>query len=426
MRIHVVKSGESVFTIARKYNASDQKIIADNELLNPNQLVVGQTLVILEGIRKHAVVRGESVYTIARDYRLSVEEVLAANPSIKGPYYTIYPGQIINIPPLTIDFGRASVNGYAYPFIDMAVLRKTLPYLTYLSIFSYEVQPDGSLKNINDEALIREARSAGVAPLMVLANLDEEGFNSDIAHTVLTEQEAQDTLMNDIVATLKAKNYSGVDVDFENVYPYDRESYNNFLRRLVNTLRPLGYSISSAIAPKTSASQHGLLYEAQDYSVHGELLDRVLLMTYDWGYVFGPPMAVSPLNEVRKILKYAVTEIPPRKISMGIPNYGYDWTLPYKEGTAATPVSNVGAVALAFSRGANIEFDPVAMAPFFNYYDSNGKQHVVWFEDARSILAKLSLANEFNLGGVSYWHITRYFPQNWLVLGSVYQINKVL
>lgn len=426
MRIHVVKSGESVFTIARKYNVPEQKIIADNELQNPNQLVIGQTLVILEGFRKHAVVRGESLYSIAKDYRLSVDELLAANPSIKGPHYIIYPGQIIVIPPLTINFGSASVNGYTYPFIDMAVLRKTLPYLTYLSIFSYEVQPDGSLKGIDDEALITEARSARVAPIMVLANLDEGGFNSDTAHTVLTDQTVQDTLMENIVATLKAKNYAGADVDFEYVYPYDKGSYNNFLRRLVNTLRPLGYTISSAVAPKTSANQKGLLYEAQDYSVHGKLLDRVLLMTYDWGYIYGPPMAVSPLNEVRKVLKYAVTEIPPHKISMGIPNYAYDWTLPFKEGSAATPLTNVGAVSLAYSKGANIEFDPVAMTPFFYYYNSDGIRHVVWFEDARSILAKLSLAHEFNLGGVSYWHITQYFPQNWLVLGSVYKINKVL
>lgn len=426
MRIHVVKPGESVYTIARYYNVSQDKIISDNELQNPSQLVVGQTLVILEGIRRHAVVSGESVYTIARDYRLSLNAILAANPSIQGPNYNIYPGQIINIPPLTINFGSNSVNGYAYPFINMDVLRKTLPYLTFLSIFSYEIQSDGSLKDINDTALIREARAARVAPLMVIANLDESGFNSDLAHTVLNDQAVQDNLISNITTTLRNKNYYGVDVDFENVYPYDRESYNNFLRRLVDTLRPLGYSVSSAVAPKTSANQPGILYEAHDYPVHGALLNHVVLMTYDWGFAFGPPMAVAPINEVRKVLQYAVTAIPRRKILMGIPNYGYDWTLPYVEGTSAKLVTNTGAVDLAFNVGANIQFDQTAMAPFFNYYDSNGKKHVVWFEDARSILAKLTLANEFRLGGVSYWNINRYFPQNWLIVGSVYQVNKVL
>ena len=426
LRIHVVRPGESIYTIGQFYNVSPQKIIGDNELANPNQLVVGQTLVILEGTRRHAVVSGESVYTIARDYRLSMQDIINANPSLKAPNYSIYPGQIIIIPPLTINLGRTSVNGYAYPFINLAVLRKTLPYLTYLSIFSYEVQQDGTLKNIDDSTLISEARAARVAPVMVITNLSEQGFDSDLAHKILNDQGTQDTLVNAIIATLKAKNYYGLDVDFENVYPYDRLSYNNFIKRLVNTLSPLGYKVSAALAPKSSATQTGILYEAHDYRALGALLDHVILMTYDWGFIYGPPMAVAPLNEVRKVLDYAVTEIPPKKILMGIPNYGYDWTLPFVEGTAAKLVTNAGAPGMAYSVGANIQFDPQSMAPFFNYYDNNGKQHVVWFEDARSILAKLTLAHEFNLGGVSYWTINQYFPQNWLVLGSVHQINKVI
>jgi spore germination protein len=149
-------------------------------------------------------------------------------------------------------------------------------------------------------------------------------------------------------------------------------------------------------------------------------------MTYEWGYTYSPPMAVAPLNEVRRVLQYAVSAIPRRKIFMGIPNYGYDWTLPYTAGTAARTISNTGAVDLAAREGAVIRFDPVAQAPFFNYYDDNGRRHEVWFEDARSILAKLTLANEFRVGGLSYWTIGRYFPQNWLVLSSVYNVRKLL
>lgn len=111
---------------------------------------------------------------------------------------------------------------------------------------------------------------------------------------------------------------------------------------------------------------------------------------------------------------------------MGIPNYGYDWTLPYVRGSSATPVSNTGAVNLARQNNAAIQYDLTAQSPFFNYYDENRSQHIVWFEDARSIEAKLRLVNEFNLAGVSYWTIGRYFPQNWLILNSLYNVRKVL
>lgn len=142
--------------------------------------------------------------------------------------------------------------------------------------------------------------------------------------------------------------------------------------------------------------------------------------------LMGPPLAVSPINSVRQVLDYAVTEIPPEKILMGVPNYGYDWTLSYKPGTMAQTITNVGAVDLARQVGATIQYDKTSQAPYFYYYDKSGKQHVVWFEDARSIDAKLRLVNEYGLAGVSYWTINRFFPQNWLVQDSLYDVDKIL
>lgn len=426
MIIHVVKPGQSLYSIGRQYGVSPSKIAADNELANAGQLAVGQTLVILEGERQHRVAPGESIYSIARRYGVTPGAILSANPRITNPAQ-IAPGQVINIPSRTQKLGSIEVNGYTFPNIRMEVLRKTLPYLTYLSIFSYEVNPDGSLRPIEDEELIREARAQNVAPLLVITNMEEGGgFSSDVAKSILTNNEIQETLINNVIQTLRSKNYHGLDIDFEYIYPENREDYNNFLRKVTSRLRPLGYSITTALAPKIAADQKGILYEAHDYPVHGALTDHVILMTYEWGYTYSPPMAVAPITEVRKVLNYAVTAIPREKIFMGIPNYGYNWTLPYTEGTAARTISNTGAVNLALREGAAIKYDEKSESPFFNYYDDAGKEHVVWFEDARSIDAKLRLVNEYNLGGVSYWTIGRYFPQNWLVLRSLYDVTKVI
>ena len=247
-----------------------------------------------------------------------------------------------------------------------------------------------------------------------------------LAHTILTDETIQNTLLDNIINTLKTKNYYGLDIDIEYIFPEDRENYNNFLRKVVTTLKPLGYPVTTALAPKPSGDIKGLLYEAHDYPVHGALATHVILMTYEWGYTAGPPLAVSPINEVKKILDYAVTVIPSKKIFMGIPNYGYDWTLPYVKGTTATALGNVEAVDLARKVYASIQYDYTSQAPFFNYYDSNEKKHVVWFEDARSMNAKLRTANEYNLGGVSYWTIGKYFPQAWLVQNSLYDVKKLL
>ncbi len=426
MIIHVVRPGESLFSISRTYGVSADKIAKDNELKDPRQLVIGQSLVILEGERKHTVAPGESIYSIARTYGIPPRVILAANPQITDPS-KLKVGQIIIIPDRTRKYGTIEVNGYAFPQIEMETLKKTLPNLTYLSVFSYQVLKDGSLKGIDDVPLIQAAREAKVAPLMVITNIEEgKGFSSDIAKEILTNNVAQENLLNNVIATLKAKNYYGLDIDFEYIYPENREDYNNFLRKTVNRLKPLGYTVTTALAPKIAADQPGILYQGHDYPVHGALVDHVIIMTYEWGYTFGPPMAVAPLNEVVKVLNYAVTAIPREKIFMGIPNYGYDWTLPYVKGTAAKALSNTEAVDLAFREGAIIQYDWKAQSPFFTYYDNDRKQHVVWFEDARSIRAKLETANRYKLGGVSYWTIGKYFPQNWLVLTSLYDVKKLI
>lgn len=425
MIIHVVRPGESVYSIGRLYRVAPNKIIADNQLSNPEQLVVGQSLVVLEGTRTHRVVQGESLYTISRDYRVPVSAILQANPTVTNPAL-ISPGQIITIPPSTVKLGTIEVNGYAFPNINMEVLRNTLPFLTYLSIFSYEVNPDGTLKSIDDTALIAAARALNVAPMMVITNLAEGGFSSNLARTILTDEAVQERLIANVLQTLRTKNYYGLDIDFEFIYPADREKYNAFLRKVDARLTAQGFRLATAVAPKTSADQRGLLYEAHDYPVHGEVADHVVIMTYEWGYTYGPPMAVAPVNEVRKVLNYAVTAIPRDKILMGIPNYGYDWTLPYVPRTAARSLSNVAAVDLARERRAAIQYDTIAQSPYFEYYDENRKRHEVWFEDARSIAAKLRLVDFYNLGGVSYWTINRFFPQNWLVLNAMYNIKKVL
>ena len=136
-------------------------------------------------------------------------------------------------------------------------------------------------------------------------------------------------------------------------------------------------------------------------------------------------MAVAPLNLVRQVLEFGVSPIPPEKIFMGIPNYGYDWPLPFVRGeTRARTIGNVEAVDIARQYGAAIQFDPTAQSPYFNYTDENGIAHVVWFEDARSIERKLALIPELGLRGASYWTVMRWFPQNWAVLNALYNIRQ--
>lgn len=372
--------------------------------------------------------------SIAASYGVSVEALIYAN---QIPYpYGLAIGQAILIPggaeegeggALQENRQTVVTNGYAYPFISNWVLEQTLPYLTELSVFSYGFTVEGYLVPPlwDDEPLIWKAREYGALPILTLTPFDTSGrFNNYLVSVVSNNMEAQANLIDQLLTTVRDKGYAGIDIDFEYILAEDREAFAAFVTNVRMAANAEGYSVSVALAPKTADDQPGLLYEGKDYALLGEAANSVLLMTYEWGYTYGPPMAVAPVNKVREVVEYALTRIPAEKISLGIPNYGYNWALPYQRGvTRATTIGNVEAVQIAIHYGVPIQFDELAMSPFFRYRQ-NGTEHEVWFEDVRSMQEKFSLVKQYGLRGMGYWQIMQLFRANWLLLADTFRIIK--
>lgn len=427
MTIYVVEQGDTLGAIAQQFGVTTERLIIDNELPNPDNLVVGQSIVVRVPIEEHTIVEGDTLTAVAEEYGVTVNQILQNNPWAAAEE-TLTPGET-----LVITFERPEpvqsvvINGYCYPFINREVLRKTLPFLTYLSIFTYGFTPEGDLVPIEDEELIAIAQEFGVGPIMLLAPMTpEQEFNSQIAHEMFINAEGQARLIENIVANIQAKGYVGLDIDFEFILPEDRELFIGFIQNVKNALEPLGLLTLVALAPKTSGEMTGLLYEAHDYPAIGAIADEVLLMTYEWGYTFGPPMPTAPVNNVRTVLEYGVSVIDPEKILMGIPNYAYDWPLPFVRGeTAAQPLSNQAAIERAAENSVVIQFDELTQCPFYNYTTPEGVAHVVWFDDARSMDAKFRLIPDLGLNGAGVWQIMNFFPALWMVVNELFTVEKV-
>lgn len=376
MAIYVVKEGDTVDTIGAAAGIPVETLLRDNQIEYPYRLAVGQALYI--------------------------EEL----------YPNTYQTSLFSF-------------GYAYPFINSRVLKDTLPYLSALYVFSYGFTEEGNLvyPASDDGWMIREAREAGVRPVLTLTPLGADGrFNNNLVSALVREEAVQQRLIWELGRTMQERGFEGLDIDFEYVLAEDRERFAAFVRKARQVMNLFGYPVTAALAPKTSAGQKGLLYEGIDYRLLGEAANSVMLMTYEWGYSQGPPMAVAPIHMVRRVVEYAVTEIPREKISLGIPNYGYDWPLPYERGvTRARTINNREAVQIAIDYGVNIRFDETAQSPYFRYWQY-GIQHEVWFEDVRSIKAKFNLIQEYGLLGAGYWQLMNFFKANWLMMDEMFRI----
>lgn len=377
MQIYVVEQGDTVDSIAAVSGISIEMLIYDNQIVYPYRLAVGQALYINDGV---------------------------AMPDHRGLH----------------------VSGYAYPYIEAVTLADTLQWLSAIHVFSYGFTREGDLvpPQVDDARVIAAAREARVRPVLTLTPSGSDGrFNNNLVTALVQNLDIQRRVIWELGVIMREKGYEGLDIDFEFIQADDREEFAAFVALTTRVMNAFGFPVTVALAPKTSQDQPGLLYEGVDYRLLGEAANRVLLMTYEWGYTYGPPMAVAPLNMVRKVVDYAVTEISAEKITLGIPNYGYDWPLPYVRGTTqARTISNQEAVQIAIAHGVDIQFDEVAMSPFFRYWQY-GVQHEVWFEDVRSMKAKFDMLKEYGLSGVGYWQLMNYFRANWLLLDDMFVIE---
>lgn len=392
MQIYIVKEGDTIDAIAGAAGMDPLRLAFENQIDAPYRLVVGQSLLVTGGGENGAESRLEGI-------QISDEQT-----------------------------GPVIMNGYAYPWIEEEVLTETCRFLTSISIFSYGFTETGELippSGEGEEDVIQEAERQNVIPVLVLTPLGADGrFNNNLVSVLVGSLEIQQKLIRELWTVVQEKGYGEVDVDFEYVLAEDRELFADFVRRLRIIMNLFGIRVTVALAPKTSRDQRGLLYEGIDYKALGEAANGVLLMTYEWGYTYGPPMAVAPINMVRRVVEYALSEIPAEKISLGIPNYGYDWPIPYEQGvTRAISIGYTEAIRLAVDHGVRIYFDETAQSPHFRYWQY-GIQHEVWFEDVRSMHAKFELIKEFGLAGTGYWQLMRLFRANWLLADHEFLIQK--
>lgn len=421
MIIHVVSQGETIESIADEYGVRASRLIEDNDISNQGNLVVGQTILIVYPKQVHTVQEGDSLERIAKEYGVSVIQLLRNNPFLADRKY-IYPGESIIIDYADEKIGDITTNGYAYPYIDKNILKKNLLFLTYLSVFNYSVTESGELNDIDDVEIINMAKAYGVAPIMVISNVNEEGgINSDILHSVLNNEDVMHNLTENILTVLNTKGYYGVDIDLPYISVEDRQLFFDFTTYLTERIRSGGFKIFVTINPNSFESETGIPNEQVDFSILDKITDGVILISYSWGYSSEIPVEAVPLYILELLLQYSLTLISPEKITIGISSIGYIWEFPYIAGTTrAYSISNTNAIQLAGDVGAVINYNKENLSSYFFIADE--QNYLVYFHDIRGVDSSLEVMKEYGLHGVGIWNVMYYLAQTFLLINTQYNI----
>lgn len=427
MIIHVVQQGDTIQSIAEYYRTSETVLIRDNALREPDNLVIGQAIVIAYPTLTYIVQEGDTLEGIANSHNVSLIQLLQNNPYLSDREY-IYSGDRI-----VVSYekkGTIVTHGNTIPFINNISYTKTLPYLTYISIVNYTVTDTGEIISYYDDLeLIQTAKQYSVIPLMFLTTLTLQGeANIRTAYQLLLDENYQNRLIENIINSLREKGFYGINVSYEYVsettLPYIERVYSKIEARL----KEEGFFVFATINPNITVLGDELVFQRMDYTELSTLADSIVFMNYERARNVNPPSPISSIYQMEVYLDYLMDTVPTNILSLGLATIGYDWALPYLAGISSVNSLTIdSAIGLARNEGADIQFDEISQTPYFRYTNRRGPnpvEHIVWFIDARSINALLDLVAANDLQGIGIWNITVFNEQLWLIINSQFEILK--
>lgn len=427
---YTVKPGDSLLLISKIFNINYLNIARWNSLSYPYSLMLGQKLVLPTKGITHVVKPGETLSVIASKYSVPISRIIYLN-NLKPPY-PIFPGQTIIISMNKEgDVSKPTIEtlGYYNPsnVENQSFIIDTLgEYLTYLGIFDFPFVETGDVIGTMPQELLEAAKRKNVLIMPVITNLENGNFSAELGRTVLSNSRIRNNLINNIIFILKKYNLKGVIIDIENLFPKDRDIFTQFIKELSHRLHNNNQILILNMPPKWDEWADREWVGFFDYNALGPLIDIAAIMTYEWGWRSGPPRATTPLEYVKRSLDYSISNnIPPNKILMGMTLYGYDWSLPNIPKNLAKTITLPEVWKLARKYNARISFDYDVSQPYMDYVNTEGVSHRVWFVNALSHYLKYGLIKEYGLRGAFYWILSQKLPGTWYITSNLYNIEKI-
>jgi spore germination protein len=254
------------------------------------------------------------------------------------------------------------------------------------------------------------AKSKGMMTFAAVSNFDSIGFDPKITRSILNDSKIRARAIKQLFKLVKRWGYTGINIDFESIDRTDRRAFTTFVRDVAQKMRAAGYLTVVSVPAERKDDPEDSWTGAFDFAALGQSADILQVMTYDENGPWGKPGPVAGLSWVEASIVYAASVVPPGKLSLGIPVYGYDWNT-----TAGTGVQIFwkDIPALISKTGASPQWDSASSSPFFHYHAADGSSHVVWYEDEKSIPLKSALALTHKLAGVSVFALGYDDPSFW-------------
>jgi spore germination protein len=290
--------------------------------------------------------------------------------------------------------------GYYDSSGGVAELRHYLGILNGIVPFWYTIHADGSITGSADPEVLRFALKHRLWVFALVQNMS----GPLVYHRLFSDPLARARALENLLALCETEGYDGVNLDFEGIAPGDRNRYTRFVDDLTRLFHANGYYVTLSVPAETEDNPDNSWTGAYDYRQLGRAADLVMVMAYDEHSVDSPAGPIATPSWVDAVLRYTTSVIPPTKVVLGLPAYGYDWS---SQGTNAIGYQEWRTLVAEYGgRGGHLQ------------YWQGGVLHQVYYEDLQSFEASVRLAVGYDLRGIVLWRLGIENPSIWPFVGS--------
>lgn len=319
--------------------------------------------------------------------------------------------------------------------------------LTTLAYFGVDVNGNGDLvrndtgfqtfKSDSATELFKKAHQNGTRVVLTVTQMNNYQLTS-----LLSDQQAQDNALDQIVNEVESRGIDGVNVDFEYNGDPGEQIRNNFSQFVENLTKRMHQRVPSSrvtVSVYAASMKEPKIYDIEKL---GKVSDGIFMMAYDFASI-GSDQAVptSPLSghkegkywyDISTAVDDFLAVLPPQKLILGLPWYGYNYLVYQPQVGAITRPggSSVQTYATAMSdvRPDATGWDEYGKVGWQAYFvPSLNSWKMFFLEDPKSLGIKYDFAKSKNLAGIGIWALGFEDGQNtlWKQLRDQFGLNIV-
>ena len=307
---------------------------------------------------------------------------------------------------------------------------------------SFTMDAQGFISGEVPAAVLGIAREHKVAVMPLVTN---QGFNQPLMHTLLDSPESRARAIRYLLYFALRDGYIGFQFDYENIKYFYRDKFTLFFHEAAVEFHKHHLLLSAAVVGKYSderkAESPGGYDDwsgVYDYPKLAKDADFLSIMAYPQHAGFSDPGPIAGLPWVQQIVDFTKSTMPARKISLGVPLYGFHWIsvapgekaapAEFAQDNAGVPVKKWKGRSTSYPTTVDVvvknppQWNEVERANHISFSDNEG-QHEIWYEDAQSAAPKFGLAVTEKLHSISAWAIGQEDPAMWELLARDYRIR---